>query len=155
MLRGLGADMWAAALSVHFQHSRGFVRGEEKIYLSKPWRRSPLPCATMEFLARPAAMCEHCHVRRKWLMVALPDRYITGLDCLALCHSHSHLEARMNNLQDRNTLSRQLHSGTVFIYCLLDPKPGPVRQTAARDLSETVESLSFFCHFWDKITNFF
>lgn len=47
VVHSLGADMWAAVLSVHYEHSWGFVRREEKIYLSKLWRKSPQKCATV------------------------------------------------------------------------------------------------------------
>lgn len=74
MVHSLGADMWAAVLSVHYEHSQGFVCGEEKGYLSKLWRKSPLLHVTVsgEILGRIGyCMCEHCHVLHcKWLMVA-------------------------------------------------------------------------------------
>ena len=63
----------AAVLPVHYEHSWGFVCGKEKSYLSKLWRKSPLPCVTVsgEILGQVLAMCEHCHVRHyKWLRVA-------------------------------------------------------------------------------------
>lgn len=47
MVHSLGADMWAAVLSVHYEHRQGFVCGEEKGYLSKLWRKSPLLSVTV------------------------------------------------------------------------------------------------------------
>lgn len=131
VLHSLGADMWAAVLSVHYEHSWGFVCGEEKSYLSKPWRKkSPTLCRSVRRdLGQVIVVCECCHVLHcKWLLVAfccvkqvhnqmcfilLPCILVHWL--LLACRSWSTL---MNNLQDCNTLSKQLNSGTLFNYFL-------------------------------------
>lgn len=61
--------MQAAVLSLHYEHSRGFVRSEEKSYLSKQ-RRKKVPlhprlllCQSVrEVLGQLVVMCESCHV---------------------------------------------------------------------------------------------
>lgn len=74
VVHSLGAQLTrAAVLPVHYEHSWGFVCGEEKSYLSKPWRKSP-PCPVSQCQERfwvksLVVVCERCHVRRcKWLM---------------------------------------------------------------------------------------
>lgn len=84
---------WAAVLPVHYEHSWSFVCGEEKSYLSKLWRKSPLPCVTVsrEILGQVIVMCERCHVRHcKWLMAALCQASAqSDLLYIAACHYYT------------------------------------------------------------------
>lgn len=107
----VAADMAAAVLSLHCEHSRGFVCGEERNYLLKWWHRSPPPlvCRSVrESLVQLEQLCVKTvtYGNCKWLTVS--TRYSIKP---ALSPTSSLLALRGE--RTRQTLSSLMHCGTV------------------------------------------
>lgn len=130
VVHSLGADMWAAVLSVHYENSWGFVCGEEKSYLSKLWRKkNPYSLTVSGEISGQVTLCvndiTYGTANDLWYHFVKQIHNQICFILLPLILVHWLLLAwrstLINNLQDHNMLSRQLYSGKLFNYVLTLP----------------------------------